>query len=72
MSGLITVRIPDDLQAQMKKYKVNWSDRIRIYLEAQVKQFGLLDFLEGKAEGIKRGKTHADSTAMIREDRDSG
>ena len=70
VSGLITVRIPEDLQVQMKKYKVNWSDRIRVYIEAQVKQFELLGFLKNKAESMKRGKMHADSTAMIREDRD--
>lgn len=69
MSGLITIRIPDNLQIQMKKYKVNWSERVRAYLESQVKQQELLQFLKKRKEEMKYEKMHADSTQLIREDR---
>ena len=71
MSGLITIRISEDLQTQMKKYKINWSDKVRTYLEAQIKQIELLEFLKKNTNNIKRAKVHADSTEMIRADRES-
>ncbi len=71
MSGLITIRIPEDLQSQMKKYKINWSYRIRSYLETQIKQMELLQFLKTNSNNMKHSKIHANSATMIREDRDS-
>ena len=71
MGGLITVRIPEELQLQMRKYDINWSDRVRTYLEAQVGQMELLDFLKKTAIKMKREKLHADSAPMIKEDRES-
>lgn len=71
MSGLISIRIPEALQTQMKKYDINWSDKVRTYLEAQIKQLELSKFLKQNASKMKHGKMHADSTALIRADRDS-
>jgi hypothetical protein len=71
MGGLITVRIPEELQLQMKKYDVNWSDKVRTYLEMQVRQMELLDFLKKTAVRMKHAKLHADSAQMIKEDRES-
>lgn len=71
MSGLISIRISKDLQTQMKRYNINWSDRVRTYLEAEVKQLELLTFLEKSAKKMKGAKIHADSTPLIRADRDS-
>ncbi len=71
MSGLISIRIPEELQMQMKKYKINWSERVRDYLEAQIKQQELLLFLKKREEMMKHEKMHADSTPMIREDRNT-
>lgn len=69
MSSLITIRISEDLQVEMKKYKVNWSDKVRTYLESQIKQMELLQFLKKNANSMKRSKIHADSAKMIRTDR---
>lgn len=71
MSGLISIRISEELQAEMKKYKINWSERVRAYLETQIKQQELLLFLKKREEMMKHEKTHADSTLLIREDRDT-
>ncbi|MGI0134491.1 MAG: hypothetical protein ACREBW_05995 [Candidatus Micrarchaeaceae archaeon] len=71
MSGLITIRIPEALQAQMKKYKINWSDKIRMYLEAQVRQLELSNFLSRNSSAMKHAKMHADSTPLIKEDRET-
>ena len=71
MGGLITVRIPEELQLQMRKYDINWSDRVRTYLEAQVGQMELLAFLKKAAVRMKREKLRADSTQMIKADRES-
>ncbi len=71
MSGLISIRIPDELQEQMKRHKVNWSGMVRAYLESQIKQIELLEFLKGNSVALKRTKVHADSAVLIREDRES-
>ena len=71
MSSLITIRISEDLQVEMKKYKVNWSDKIRTYLESQIKQMELLQFLKKNANRMKRSRIHVDSAEMIRADRES-
>lgn len=71
MSGLISIRVSDELQTSMKKYKINWSERVRTYLESQVKQQELLQFLKKREEMMKHEKVHADSTPLIREDRDT-
>ena len=71
MSSLITIRISEELQVEMKKYKVNWSDKVRTYLESQIKQMELLQFLKKNSNSMKRSRVHADSAAMIRADRES-
>jgi post-segregation antitoxin (ccd killing protein) len=71
MNGLMSIRIPGELQVKMKKYDINWSDKVRTYLETQIKQLELSKFLKQNASKMKHAKMHADSTAMIRVDRDS-
>ncbi len=71
MSGLISIRISEKLQEEMKKYDINWSDVVRTYLESQIKQMELLRFLKQNSSAMKRAKVHADSAAMIRADRGS-
>lgn len=71
MGGLITVRVSEELQSELKKHKINWSEKIREYLEAQIKQLELAKLLKHNAARMKRSKIHADSTPMIRSDRDS-
>ncbi|MDE1768576.1 MAG: hypothetical protein KGH67_02825 [Candidatus Micrarchaeota archaeon] len=69
MSSLITIRVPDELQIQMKRYKINWSERVRTYLETQIKQQELLSFLKKRQTAMRHEKMHADSAPLIREDR---
>lgn len=71
MSSLITIRISEDLQVEMRKYNINWSDKVRTYLESQIKQMELLQFLKKNASSMKKSRIHADSAEMIRADRES-
>lgn len=71
MSSLITIRVPDELQIQMKRYKINWSERVRTYLKTQIKQQELLLFLKKRQTEMRHEKTHADSAPLIREDRNA-
>jgi len=71
MSEVFTVRIPRELRERMRRYQVNWSEEIREFIERRVRQLelaGTLEEVEAKARGRR---TSVDSTALVREDRDS-
>jgi hypothetical protein len=70
MSSTYTIRIPRDLKEKMEKNPEEWSREIRNFLEERVKQIELMKTIqqiESRAEGRK---TKADSTILIREDRE--
>jgi hypothetical protein len=69
MSSLMTFRIPDKLQSKLKKYKINWSEKVRAYLETEVKQRELLQLLKKREKEMRHERLHSDSTLVIREDR---
>ena len=70
MSSTYTIRIPRDLKEKMEKNPEEWSREIRNFLEERVKQIELIktiQAIESRAEGRE---TKADSTILIREDRE--
>jgi len=69
MSEIFAIRILRKLRERMRSYQVNWSHEIREFIEKRVKQLELRKILE-KAEARAR-KVSVDSTALVREDRDS-
>jgi len=71
MSEVFTIRIPRELRERMRRYQVNWSQEIREFIERRVRQLELAGAL-GEVEAKARGRrVSVDSTALVREDRDS-
>lgn len=71
MDAVITVRVSRELQTKMKKYKSNWSQEVRAYIESRLKNLELREFLKKTEKTTKSMKVTSDSTLLIREDRDS-
>ncbi len=70
LSEVLSIRIPKELKEKMKRYKIDWSDEIRRYLEDRVRSLELLEILEDLEERSRRRKTRVDSAGIIRVDRD--
>lgn len=68
---VITIRVPKRVKIAMEKARVNVSEDVRDYLEAKTKSIELHELLPGIFKRARRRKVSGDSTAMIREDRDS-
>ena len=70
MSSTYTIRIPRDLKERMEKNPEEWSVEIRNFLEERVKQIELLKTIQQIESRAEKRKTKADSTILIREDRE--
>ncbi len=70
MSTTITIRIPKDLKEKMDKTPAEWSQEVRTFIEARVKQAEMLQTLEEIEKRADKRKTKVDSTVLIREDRE--
>ena len=70
MSSTYTIRIPRDLKERMDKNPEQWSVEIRNFLEERVKQIELLKTIQQIESRAEKRKTEADSTILIREDRE--
>jgi hypothetical protein len=70
MSSTYTIRIPRDLKEKMDKNPEEWSVEIRNFLEERVKQIELLKTIRQIESRAEKRKTEADSTILIREDRE--
>ncbi len=68
---VITIRVPKRVKLAMDRAKVNVSAEVREYLEAKTRSIELYALLPGIFKRAKRRKVSGNSTAMIREDRDS-
>ena len=71
METVMTIRIPRDMQAKMKKYSRNWSEELRAYIASRLKALELVDLLVKLKKQTKSRRVTSDSTILIREDRDS-
>ena len=69
MSSTYTIRIPRDLKEKMEKNPEEWSQEIRNFLEERVKQIELIKTIQQIESRAEKRKTKADSTILIREDR---
>jgi hypothetical protein len=54
----------------MEKNPAEWSQEIRDFLEARVKQMEMMKTLRGIESRAESRKTKTDSTTLIREDRE--
>jgi hypothetical protein len=70
MSTTFTIRIPRELKKKMEKNPEEWSQEIRIFLEERIKQIELLKTIQEIESRAEKRKTKADSTCLIREDRE--
>ena len=71
MSSTYTIRIPRDLKEKMEKNPQEaWSREIRDFLEERVKQIELMKTLQQIESRAEKRNTKADSTILIREDRE--
>jgi hypothetical protein len=70
MSTTFTVRIPRKLKEKMEKNPTEWGQEVRDFLEERVKQIELIKALQEIESRAERRETKADSTILIREDRE--
>ena len=68
---VITIRVPKKVKLTMEKAKINVSVEVRNYLEAKTRSIELYELLPKIFKRAKKRKASGNSTAMIREDRDS-
>lgn len=71
MSEIITIRVSEELRELMKSSDINWSEDIRSYIEARAKSLKLHRLMKGIRKNASKIKVNGDTTALIREDRDS-
>jgi hypothetical protein len=70
MSSTFTIRIPRELKEKMKKNPAEWSQEVRNFIEERIKQIELIQTLEEIESKAENRKMKADSTTLIREDRE--
>ena len=70
MSSPYSFRIPRDLKEKMEKNQEDWSREIRNFLEERVRQIELMKTIQQIESRAEKRKTKADSTILIREDRE--
>jgi hypothetical protein len=70
---VITVRIPDDLKAKMKRFNVNWSEEVRRFIVQRIEEEERKRNLQKALEILKERKSieKGFSAKSVREDRDS-
>ncbi|HSQ48433.1 MAG TPA: hypothetical protein VLL96_01980 [Candidatus Deferrimicrobiaceae bacterium] len=70
MSETFSVRIPKELKKRLEQNPDDWSQEVRNFLTERIKQKELLAILKEIDSQPDKRKTKADSTALIREDRE--
>jgi len=70
MSSTYTIRIPRVLKEKMEQNPEEWSLEIRNFLEERVKQVELMKTIKQIESRAEKRTTKADSTLLIREDRE--
>jgi predicted DNA-binding protein len=73
VNKVVSFRIPKELKDKMKKIDTNWSEEIRKFIEAKVREHIRKEKLEEIDEMLKHLPTTERGTAAkyVREDRDS-
>jgi len=70
VSSTFTVRVPKKLKEKMRKYPVEWSEEVRRFIEARVRQLELAETIRNVGKKAEGRKVTVDSTGLIREDRE--
>jgi len=70
VSSTFTVRVPEELREKMRRYPVEWSEEVRRFIEARIRQLELAETIRSVGRRAERRKVTVDSTGLIREDRE--
>lgn len=70
VSSTFTVRVPEKLKEKMRKYPVEWSEEVRRFIEARVRQLELAETIRNVGKRAEGRKVTVDSTGLMREDRE--
>ncbi len=70
MSDVVSVRVPKELKERMKKYRVDWGEEVRRFLEERVRVLEFLEMLDNIERRMKKRRTRVDSAELIREMRE--
>ena len=70
VSSTFTVRVPEELKEKMRRYRVEWGEEVRRFIEARIRQFELAETIRSVGRRAERRKVTVDSTGLIREDRE--
>ncbi len=57
------------MKERMKRFRVEWSEEIRRFIEGQIKRLELIEVVEDVWLRAERRPVRVDSTVLIREDR---
>ncbi len=67
MSEVVSVRVPRELKEKMKRYRIDWSEEIRRFIEERIRLLELLEVLDEVEGRARKRRVRVDSTMLIRE-----
>ncbi len=70
MSDIVSVRVPRELKEKMRRYRIDWSEEIRKFLEERVRVLKFLETLDDIENKARKRRTRVDSVKLIREARE--
>jgi len=70
VSDVVSVRVSRKLKEKMRRYRVDWSEEIRRFLEERVRVLELLEVLDSIEEKAEKRRTRVDSVKLIGETRE--
>jgi len=69
-SAVISIRIPRELKEKMRRYRINWSEEIRRFIENRIRALELIEILNEIESRAEKYRVRVDSVELIREDRE--
>ncbi len=70
MSDIVSVRVPRELKEKMRRYRIDWGEEIRKFLEERVRVLEFLETLDDIENKARKRRTRVDSVKLIREARE--
>lgn len=69
-SNVVSIRIPKELKEKMRRYRINWSDEIRRFIENRIRVLELVEILDEIESRVEKPRVRVDSVELIRESRE--
>ncbi|MCE4608552.1 MAG: hypothetical protein F7B61_06320 [Caldisphaeraceae archaeon] len=70
MSDVVSIRVPKELKEKMKKYGVDWSREVRMFLEDRIRVLEFLEMLDNIEKKAVKRRMRIDSAELIRRARE--